>query len=226
MSNCSIYNNWRGIWLGNSNKVVNCNCYNNYGIGMKIERYCSNNTIVNCNFYNNDWGILVMGSSNIIYHNKFINNDQNAEDWGTNRWDNGYPSGGNYWDDYKGRDWNDDGIGDKPYDIPDNQDRYPLIDPIHIRKPRGWLYIFDKEIIPILGRNSIIIGKITIATRVAGFEKVEFYIDGNLKNMDTSEPYEWLWDENAFFRHTIKVVAYDIAGNADSDEQVVWIFNL
>jgi len=54
-------------------------------------------------------------------------------------WDNGYPSGGNYWSDYNGTDLycgphqnetGSDGIGDKPYMIDgNNTDRYPLIYP-------------------------------------------------------------------------------------------------
>ncbi|MEA2054750.1 MAG: hypothetical protein U9O96_06550 [Candidatus Thermoplasmatota archaeon] len=57
-------------------------------------------------------------------------------------------------------------------------------------------------------------------------DKVEFYIDDVLKATDDEEPYEWLWDETVFLKHTLKAVAYDNAGNTAKDEQVVWIFNI
>ena len=49
-----------------------------------------------------------------------------------NIWDNGYPSGGNYWSDYAGVDADGDGIGDTPYIIDDNNiDHYPLMGPFN-----------------------------------------------------------------------------------------------
>ena len=52
----------------------------------------------------------------------------NAYDGYNNSWDDG--NYGNYWGDYKGTDSDDDGIGDIPYILYGNQDRYPLIEPI------------------------------------------------------------------------------------------------
>ena len=101
----------------------------------------SNNTITD----NGGKGVTLYDSSNNnhIYHNNFINNTQHAYDKCNNLWDNGYPSGGNYWDDYNGRDnyWGpdqnksgSDDIGDIPYYLNnhDDRDQYPLYHPVMI----------------------------------------------------------------------------------------------
>ena len=92
----------------------------------------------------------------------------------------------------------------------------------------GYLYLMGKEILPL--KRTVIIGKALITTtaydETSGIEKVEFYIDDELKQTITNEPYEWLWDETIIGTHTIKAIAYDNSGNMVTDEQVVWIFNL
>ncbi|HKI75855.1 MAG TPA: hypothetical protein VKA28_01525, partial [Candidatus Bathyarchaeia archaeon] len=73
--------------------------------------------------------------------NNLVNNTIQAQDDqpGQNSWDNEYPSGGNYWSDYKGVDNcsgpqqnicpSPDGIGDTPYVFNSAQDNYPLMNP-------------------------------------------------------------------------------------------------
>jgi hypothetical protein len=76
----------------------------------------------------------------VIYHNNFVGNTiQASVDSASvsNAWDNGYPSGGNYWSDYNGTDLyngpyqnvtGSDGIGDTTYSIDaNNTDHYPLM---------------------------------------------------------------------------------------------------
>ena len=105
--------------------------------------YSSNNTITENNIIDKWWGLVLSRSShNTIYHNNFIDLYKNTiylEESYDNTWDNGYPSGGNYWSDYNGTDFysgsgqdeaGSDGIGDVVYEIDaDNRDRYPLMGP-------------------------------------------------------------------------------------------------
>ncbi len=66
---------------------------------------------------NNQEGIYInkiLSINNLLYKNRFIGNFDNADDvLGGNEWDNG--SIGNFYDDYTGKDEDDDGIGDIPY---------------------------------------------------------------------------------------------------------------
>ncbi len=131
-----ISNNQKGIFLsGGTNNNITRNDITNNGDGIYL-RYSSQNTITDCNIRNNHGGVCIEyvgapANDNIFYHNNFIGNDSQAYDECNNIWDNGYPSGGNYWSGYAGVDEDWDGIGDTPYDIPggSNQDGYPLMYP-------------------------------------------------------------------------------------------------
>jgi hypothetical protein len=99
-----------------------------------------------------------------------------------------------------------------------------------LTKPKvGYLYFYDKPIIPLPSPWTIIIGPITIDVEANDFEcginQVEFYIDNKLQQTVTGPGpfYEWTW-ERAFFKHTIKVVAYNNCGISDSREIKVWKF--
>ena len=106
--------------------------YDNYfdGIGLLDSRNCtiSENDVKN-NLFMGIW--LDSSNGNMIYHNNIINNrgKQATAAGSTSIWDDGYPSGGNYWSNYTGVDVNRDGIGDTAYfvDINNNTDRYPLM---------------------------------------------------------------------------------------------------
>jgi len=89
---------------------------------------------------------------------------------------------------------------------------------------KGKIYFMDREIMTIGGNRTIIVGAITVKAYTNG-DRVEFYIDGVLKNTDTEKPYQWTWDETAFGVHEIKAIAYGNEGNA-TDKRDVFIFNL
>jgi len=138
---------YEGIHLYHSSNIRIVGNYianNRRGIFLEYSSSCiiTENYIIN-NRYN---GIeLLCSSNNFIYHNNFIDNGyetifgvkiygcgQVYSDESKNVWDNGYPSGGNYWSDYNGKDANGDGIGDTPYTIDENNiDHYPLMKPFY-----------------------------------------------------------------------------------------------
>lgn len=118
------------------------------GSGIYLELSSDNNTIVENKLANNQYGITIgyfgllgledQNNNNTIYHNNFIKNTNQVLSLNSvNTWDNGYPSGGNYWNDYVGNDTysgrcqnitGSDGKGDMPYWIDENnQDNYPLM---------------------------------------------------------------------------------------------------
>jgi len=97
---------------------------------------------------------------------------------------------------------------------------------VSITKPEGGkLYLMDKEIIAIGGNRTIIIGGIAIEANTNG-NKIEFYIDDELKYEDSESPYSWQWNEFAMGRHEIMVRAYDGRGNEVRDSMNVMIFNI
>jgi len=152
-----VTNSGTGISLVNTNSsVVSLNTLSNNNGGLFLSASCNNNTIIaniitknidrgillsestdnlikNNNVSGNNYGIMLQDAyANNIYHNNFLSNidqvDITLDD--SNSWDDGYPSGGNYWTDYSGVDSDSDGIGDTPYFIDENnQDNYPLMQP-------------------------------------------------------------------------------------------------
>ncbi len=143
IDNNEISNNGNGIDIDESknNKIIGNNITNNSD-GIQIQDDSKNNIVIKNNIsFNREYGIICYDSNhNIIYHNNFKNNTKNAEiKQCYNTWDDRYPSGGNYWHDYKGEDkyrgikqdiLGSDGIGDTAYEISDfykNEDNFPLI---------------------------------------------------------------------------------------------------
>jgi len=138
----NITNNAYGLSIGGwNNTVFNNTIASNNVDGMVLHEASHNKIEGNTIASNNRYGIrLDWSSGNAFYHNNFINNS--IQVWGVDSisiWDNGYPSGGNYWSDYTDVDLycgpdqdvkGSDGIWDHPYVIDENnQDNYPLVKP-------------------------------------------------------------------------------------------------
>ena len=102
-------------------------------------------------------------STAMVFHNRFIGNPEQAVQ-GPNTtalgWDDGYPSGGNYWSDYIGVDLmsgpdqdisGNDGIGDTPYAFATGgTDRYPFVNEDMQLIPE-----FATIMVPIVGLTAV-----------------------------------------------------------------------
>jgi len=132
-----VSNNDVGIYLHFSDdNIISGNIItSNDQCGVRILSSDDNLFYNNNIAYNYHFGVQMLCSDdNLLYHNNFIENGINAWDsclCGGNMWDNGYPSGGNYWDDYTGTDEDGDGIGDTSYHIypEESEDNYPFMNP-------------------------------------------------------------------------------------------------
>jgi len=129
---CSYDSDYTEI-VGN---IIEGNANDGIQLAASSSNFISKNNIRGHNRY----GIGLQGSmGNLIYHNNFIDNAVQAYvyDSSFSSWDNGYPSGGNYWNDYSDVDMycgpnqdilGSDGIWDHRYVIDaNNQDKYPLV---------------------------------------------------------------------------------------------------
>jgi parallel beta-helix repeat protein len=163
--NNTVSNNKFGIWVSYSdnNTISNNSATSNTDDGIYLS-HSNNNTVMNNTAQSNNHGISLghaynntviynnillnpgegfdnfYSDKNKIHHNNIINNGWNSDD-GNNEWDNGYPSGGNYWSKYTGIDEKSgpnqdepgsDDIGDTAYNIAggSNRDKYPLMYPL------------------------------------------------------------------------------------------------
>lgn len=120
--------------------VISGNTITSNEAGIELLFTCEHNVLTGNTVTDNMRGIrLHVSDCNNIYHNNFINHTIQVSTYRSynNTWDNGYPSGGNYWSDHTGVDMyggsyqnetGSDGIGDTSYVIDENnQDSYPLM---------------------------------------------------------------------------------------------------
>ncbi len=152
----NLTNNGQGILLAyTTNSTITENNITKNEDGISLCSSSDYNSVYGNNITSNYCGISLDSSSdNSIYHNNFVDNTQQIDSYGsTNLWDNGYPSGGNYWSDYIGSDFHQgsdqnisgsDGIGDSRHGVNSNPqtpselvqfDNYPLMGNFLISTP-------------------------------------------------------------------------------------------
>lgn len=166
VQNATVNGSWRGIsaawsndisFLGNSinntiidmivwevtNGTVSGNALGSAATDVLIEN-CNGTRFVANSLIGGNVGLNVtISNDTTVYHNNFLGNTDPAQLWQPSlnvTWDNGYPSGGNYWSNYTGVDHcsgpqqtncsGPDGVGDTPYTFATGGvDHYPLMEP-------------------------------------------------------------------------------------------------
>lgn len=143
------YNKY-AIHIVSRNVTIRGNSISENDCGIRVHNSTTLEISRNNIHLNNNIGIRLIGVLDAhVHHNNIAENPEQAVDDGgaENSWDNGYPSGGNYWSDYIGVDNcsgpnqdvcpDPDGIGDAPYVIDANsQDDYPLMSSVGAIYPR------------------------------------------------------------------------------------------
>lgn len=214
--NNNVSNNEDGIDLdGSSNNILSeNNITNNRGVlggGISIWFSSDDNTISGNNIENNwEFGIrLGYSYNNTFYHNNLIGNTKqvSSEQGSQNIWDDGYPSGGNYWSDctstdlYSGPYQNEtgsDGICDTPYVIDlDNVDHYPIMKyTLTINSTVGGTTN------PASGLYNYPVGVTISVTAIAGTYYVFDHWELDSVNVSSTNPIDVLMNEN----HTLQPV--------------------
>ena len=154
-----VDSNMRGIELHDS---MNNSIFQNHveDIWFDVRLLRSDNNTLNENEirYSADGIWLDSSSANLIYHNLCIGTVALSFPYNyTNSWDAGYPSGGNFWNTYRGADLYEghyqnesgsDGIGDTPYSVNvHNADNYPLMGTFSDFKVTKGPALYDLEVV-------------------------------------------------------------------------------
>jgi parallel beta-helix repeat protein len=205
-----------------------------------ITLYQSFNNVISENIITNNWaGIgIYESSSNSLYHNNFVNNTYQSRTFkSANVWDDGYPSGGNYWSDYTGVDLHSgqnqdlpgsDGIGDTPYVIDSNNvDHYPLMSP-YAPSPQDTVPPTVRVLAPNGGESLTSGGTFRIrweATDNVGVSYVHIWlfqdsrqIDVIASNYPNTGYYDWAVPDRVGSGYKVRIAAVDAAGNAGYDD--------
>jgi len=181
----------------------------------------TNSTIVENSVTDSCCGIyLYESTNNRFYHNNVIGNIQQVyvkTSGYANFWDDGYPSGGNYWSDYKDRypdaaEIDRSGIWNTQYVVdPDNVDNYPLTSPQLDTTPPT-LSILSPENKTYAANDVLLNFTLSEPTSWIGYSldgQTNVTVGGNTTLAGLSDG-----------SHTLTVYAKDMAGNAGTSERV------
>lgn len=231
------------IWYySDNNLVVGNNIIDGDLYGIDVRHSCSNNLICGNNVVNNRNGIRVEDSrNNTIYHNNFTNSTrlQVESDASINTWDDGYPSGGNYWSNYTGIDEKSgpnqdqsgsDGIGDTPYIInADKQDRYPLVKPFEAIHDIAVINITSSK--TVVGKGYNVSVEVTAENQGSSIENFDITVYANTTTIDTkpvtiigwsSTTVTFIWNTTGFAKgnYTISAYAWPVPGETDTADNI------
>jgi len=233
----------QGIAVGfvsSSNTITQNNASDN-DMGLFIFDDSDNNTFTDNYVSKNYYGITLFSSNNTkLYHNNFIDNTQQVllYDSLNTTWDDGYPSGGNYWSDYTDVDLyngpyqnetGDDGIWDHPYVIDDsNRDHYPFtpsdISIVSVEPSSTEVYVGQTVNITVTVQNEANSPKTFDVTCKYELEGVEHTIGTQTINNlapNAVTTLTFAWTTTDITVHTIKAEIPPLTGETDTADNAL-----
>jgi hypothetical protein len=98
-----------------------------------------------------------------------------------------------------------------------------------MRPEFGYLYLFDRQLIPLTGGRTVAFGRLTVTAAAlddtSGIDNVTFYVNNQPQNIDLQRPYQWTWSHEIGTK-ALHVTAADRAGHtATSGTIIVTIFS-
>jgi len=243
----TLYTGAHGIWIQDDSAFNNFSgnyIKQNYD-GIYIKTVPQNNTFSENYIVNNENGVWCLTSNNVFYHNNFINNDDQVGISGVGIWDDGYPSGGNYWSDYAGVDnyrgpnqdqLGSDRIGDTPYVIDGaNQDNYPLMKPYGGAHDIGITNVVTSK--NVVGQGYILNITVTVFNYDIYTENRNITVYANTTTIASqnititsrnSTTVTFTWNTTGFAEgnYTVSVVADIILGETDTEDNTLltWVY--
>lgn len=222
--------------------------------GILLENSSSNtifeNKIENDEGYAIELRDLLYGYSsnnNMFYHNNLLTSSPvttTSNSGSGNIWNNGYPSGGNYWSIYNGIDLfsgpyqnetGSDGIGDAPQPIGDDVDHYPLMKPYSGPHDIGATITASKTVVG-QGYNTTVVISVTIINYGEETETFNFTFQTpaavheevglTLASRDSATfTFEWNTTGSAKGNYTITAYLTPVDGETDTTDnnQTRWI---